>query len=120
MGEIAEMMLDGTMCAGCGEWLNDGEDGEGYPGYCEGCADDYREVAPERKKPLAKIMDELKTPQAKFQSPIDKMLGGVEKSMGGHLTKRTRKILILLMEEALKGLEINNGMVAYKGEKNGK
>jgi len=22
MGEIAEMMLGGVMCAGCGEWLN--------------------------------------------------------------------------------------------------
>lgn len=41
MGEIAEMMLDGTMCAGCGEWLHDGEDGDGYPGYCSSCAGDY-------------------------------------------------------------------------------
>lgn len=32
MGEIAEMMLDGTLCAGCGEFL-DG-DGEGFPRYC--------------------------------------------------------------------------------------
>lgn len=37
MGEISEMMLDGTMCQGCGEWLNEGEDGPGYPGYCSGC-----------------------------------------------------------------------------------
>lgn len=37
MGEIAEMMLDGTMCSLCGEFLNDGEDGDGFPGYCEGC-----------------------------------------------------------------------------------
>jgi len=41
MGEIADMMLDGTMCAGCGEWLNDGEDGNGYPEYCSGCRSDY-------------------------------------------------------------------------------
>ena len=41
MGEIADMMLDGTMCAGCGVWLNDGEDGDGYPGYCsDECARD--------------------------------------------------------------------------------
>lgn len=40
MGEIADMMLDGTMCQGCGEWLNDGEDGPGYPGYCSACAPD--------------------------------------------------------------------------------
>lgn len=38
MGEIAEMMLDGTMCGGCGEWLCDGEDGAGFPGLCSSCA----------------------------------------------------------------------------------
>ncbi len=31
MGEYAEMMLDGTMCAGCGEYMGGGE---GFPGYC--------------------------------------------------------------------------------------
>ena len=34
MGEIAEMMLDGTLCAGCGDFL--GEDA-GYACYCPGC-----------------------------------------------------------------------------------
>lgn len=37
MGEIADMMLDGTMCQGCGVWLHDGEDGPGYPGWCPDC-----------------------------------------------------------------------------------
>lgn len=40
MGEIADMMLDGTMCQGCGVWLHDGADGPGYPGYCRSCARD--------------------------------------------------------------------------------
>ena len=31
MGEIAEMMLDGTLCEGCGEYI--GAD-SGYPQYC--------------------------------------------------------------------------------------
>jgi hypothetical protein len=35
MGEIAEMMLDGTLCEGCGVYL-DGE-GDGYPRRCEDC-----------------------------------------------------------------------------------
>ena len=35
MGEIADMMLDGTLCAGCGEFLN--EEPTGYPVYCAGC-----------------------------------------------------------------------------------
>lgn len=38
MGEIAEAMLDGQMCQGCGEWL---DDALGYPGYCAGCAGDF-------------------------------------------------------------------------------
>ena len=37
MGEIADMMIDGTMCQGCGEWLNGGRDGPGYPVYCSSC-----------------------------------------------------------------------------------
>lgn len=35
MGEIADMMLDGTLCEGCGEYL-DGES-DGIPRYCGGC-----------------------------------------------------------------------------------
>jgi len=38
MGEYAEMILDGTMCSGCGEFLHDGNDGPGYPGLCSLCA----------------------------------------------------------------------------------
>lgn len=34
MGEIAEMMLDGTLCEGCGEFLGDPV---GYPRYCSRC-----------------------------------------------------------------------------------
>jgi hypothetical protein len=42
MGEIAEMMLDGTLCEGCGEFLN--EEPLGYPGYCFSCQPDSREA----------------------------------------------------------------------------
>lgn len=31
MGEYAEMMLDGTCCENCGEYIGQGT---GYPGYC--------------------------------------------------------------------------------------
>lgn len=38
MGEIADMMLDGTLCEGCGEYIGEGD---GYPQYCsEQCASD--------------------------------------------------------------------------------
>jgi hypothetical protein len=33
MGEIAEMMLDGTLCEGCGAYIDD-EGGDGIPRYC--------------------------------------------------------------------------------------
>jgi hypothetical protein len=37
MGEIADMMLDGTLCEGCGEFL--GADG-GFPQRCAACSRD--------------------------------------------------------------------------------
>jgi hypothetical protein len=33
MGEAAEMRLDGTLCASCGEYIEHGEPG-GFPRYC--------------------------------------------------------------------------------------
>ena len=45
MGEIADMMLDGTMCASCGVFLHGGADGPGYPGYCRSC---QRDMEPPR------------------------------------------------------------------------
>ena len=36
MGEIAEMMLNGLMCEGCGVWMDDFEE-PGYPRRCAGC-----------------------------------------------------------------------------------
>lgn len=49
MGEIAEMMLDGTLCAGCGEFL--GEDDDGIPAYCAGCAPEYEDEDASDYKP---------------------------------------------------------------------
>ena len=37
MGEYAEMMLDGTMCEGCGEYLGGSE---GFPVRCSGCREE--------------------------------------------------------------------------------
>src|SRR5688500_10789686 len=33
MGEIAEMMLDGTLCECCGSYIDE-EGGDGFPRYC--------------------------------------------------------------------------------------
>ena len=43
MGDIADMMLDGTLCEGCGVLLADGES-YGFPGLCDGCADDRKDA----------------------------------------------------------------------------
>lgn len=45
MGEYAEMMLDGTCCVQCGEFL--GSDA-GYPIYCRACGGDDDGFLPER------------------------------------------------------------------------
>jgi endogenous inhibitor of DNA gyrase (YacG/DUF329 family) len=40
MGEYADMMLDGTLCEGCGTFI-DFDGGEGFPRYCSNqCARD--------------------------------------------------------------------------------
>lgn len=39
MGEYAEMMLDGTCCEGCGEYLGDAQ---GFPDYCASCKADIQ------------------------------------------------------------------------------
>ena len=55
MGEYAEMMLDGTCCSSCGEYL--GGD-EGYPVQCPSCSgamddeiDDWEVPRPRRRNP---------------------------------------------------------------------
>ena len=42
MGEISEMMLDGTLCECCGVLIiEEDEEPEGYPQYCsKQCAED--------------------------------------------------------------------------------
>lgn len=40
MGQHARDLLDGTVCQGCGEWMDDvigGEDAPGYPRWCARC-----------------------------------------------------------------------------------
>jgi hypothetical protein len=37
MGEISEMMLDGTLCQGCGVALSDADSSDGVPAFCFHC-----------------------------------------------------------------------------------
>ena len=34
MGDIADMILEGVLCEGCGDFMGEGE---GFPQYCAGC-----------------------------------------------------------------------------------
>jgi len=43
MGEVAEMMLDGTLCEGCGELIN--LNPPGYPCYCAQCRPNHSKQA---------------------------------------------------------------------------
>lgn len=47
MGEIAEMMLDGTLCQGCGVFLS--EQPAGHPCCCVECAPDFDESESPKK-----------------------------------------------------------------------
>lgn len=53
MGEIAEMMLDGIMCEGCGEWMED-DFLAGHPRRCAACSGG-RTVALLMQKPKKRI-----------------------------------------------------------------
>lgn len=49
MGDVADMMLDGTLCEGCGVVL-DG-DGDGVPRYCRDCSTQHGpSIAPGKVK----------------------------------------------------------------------
>ena len=55
MGEIADMMLDGTLCEGCGDYIGDAE---GFPRYCStecaegrGMAAHFEPLKHRRRKP---------------------------------------------------------------------
>lgn len=50
MGEIADMMLNGLMCEGCGEFMEDHEE-PGYPRRCAGCAPNRRSSPRRRSLP---------------------------------------------------------------------
>jgi hypothetical protein len=47
MGEIADMMLDGDLCEGCGDYLGDGD---GFPRLCESCEEESEKLPKKKKK----------------------------------------------------------------------
>lgn len=55
MGDYADMIIDGTMCESCGEFIGPGD---GFPRQCRGCCADQRR----NQKPMV-------TPSGKIQCP---------------------------------------------------
>lgn len=82
MGEIADMMLDGTMCQLCGVWLNEGEDGDGYPQYCAGCQPD------EDDDVVYGRADKARPPEPRYACPVcDRKLKSYEGYLDHYRTK---------------------------------
>jgi len=70
MGEVADMMLEGILCAGCGDYM-DGE-ADGFPVYCYSCRKDMkRDTAPMKSnQPIAKaLLKRLQVAQAATDNP---------------------------------------------------
>lgn len=45
MGEIADMMLDGTLCERCGVYIDDEDESPGFPRLCDACAQEALEAS---------------------------------------------------------------------------
>lgn len=76
MGEVAEMMLDGTLCEGCGEYIGDPV---GFPQYCSDECAGY---------PIDRISNKDKKSRNKdwsTQHLIDKGIRFESKNNGVHL-----------------------------------
>jgi Zn finger protein HypA/HybF involved in hydrogenase expression len=69
MGEYADMILDGTMCQGCGVFLND--EPPGYPCDCTDCARDRQKIDSTTRKQARQVAHQLhQARQKKTRCPI--------------------------------------------------
>jgi hypothetical protein len=91
MGEIAEMMLDGTMCAGCGEFLHEGEDGEGFPEYCYSCRRTEDKCRRERQSQRDKISNETARMVIEYLEVVHK--GKMPNDIGRQLATQIKGIV---------------------------
>jgi len=99
MGDIADMMLDGTLCEGCGEFL----DGEsfGVPRYCRGCSRDrgasQKPANADSVGPIAKNqLRWLKIAMARTDKPIGMYPGVYLDDAPGQIGKLIKRGLLEL------------------------
>lgn len=74
MGEVADMMLEGILCAGCGAFLDITSKPPGYPVYCSdecarncGVARDTRDRTPKRTMPCPECERKFASTRAMLQ-----------------------------------------------------
>ena len=84
MGEYAEMMLDGTCCEGCGEYMGEGH---GFPQYCSDRCAEGRGVT------LVPI-----TPRVTIGCPLCKKTFGSEVSRKCHVKDKHSEGIKLALE----------------------
>lgn len=88
MGEIAKMMLEGVLCAGCGVFLD--VDGKGCPEYCKDCQEQIIEGGSGRKQvkisytDLAVIIESIYYGEDEDVSDIEDLLKYLRNN--GHLS----------------------------------
>lgn len=100
MGDIADMMLDGTLCGGCGVFL-DGE-GFGVPRYCRGCRSEQRSARRDNAavfEPIgAKQMRWLKLAMERTDKPIGMYPGIYIEDAPGQIRKLIARGLLEIFE----------------------
>ena len=84
MGEYAEMMLDGTCCAQCGEYLDD-DDADGIPRYCCAACEPagFRTPAPKTARTV-----KIKT----IKCPLCEKMFAEPNALGQHVSMKHGKL----------------------------
>ena len=88
MGEIAEMMLDGTMDPETGEWNFDGADGPGWPMTARE-AEEYKRAFPEpgRRRRRVRVKHVRMLVQPKSAKKLARLERAAQSPMGKHRRK---------------------------------
>lgn len=78
MGEQADMMLDGTLCQACGEYI-----GSDFPDYCSDCKKDVDELIKESKTQKLNKKKKLKKKQVVFTAnQVDTLVHLIDSEIG--------------------------------------
>lgn len=96
MGEIADMMLEGTLCAGCGEYL--GRD-NGYAEYCYTCTKGVKDAERKRTEEAAQVASEVAI----------KTILEIEKAFGAQFDPAVANHLRPNIMGLLRSLYVNHG-----------